>query len=239
MGQPTTFEQVFTASIEAMGGTAAIEKIASITATAHCTSPRGGYITELQSMRGDRLMFTQLWPEHPPLIACLNGQYAWVRYAATGAVELLDPISASIIRAHEFQFLPIVMASRYNNIRLIGQKEIAGICCDVVGMTDELGQPSRAYFSRTSHLWVGMTLTDPRRGEQAEVQVIIDQWAMLEGVRLPSKVIASDSAGDFVLNFHTIRLNTVDPAIFAVPAEILDGAEYAVSEIEKGAYRDD
>jgi hypothetical protein len=239
MWQPTTFEQVFRASIEAIGGITATDNITSIAATADCTSPRGGYITEIQSMRDDRLMFTQLWPEHPPLIAYLNGQYAWMHDPATGAVEVLDPISASIIRAHEFQILPIVMASRYCNIRLVGQKEIAGICCDVVGMSGELGQPCRAYFSRTSHLLVGMTLTDPRRGEQAEVQVIIDQWAMLEGVRLPSKVIASDTAGDFVLNFHTIRLNTVDPAIFAVPAEILDDAEYAVSEIEKGAHRDD
>ena len=239
MWQPTTFEQVFRASIEAMGGAAALDKIASIVAAAHCTSPRGGYITEIQSMRGDRLMFTQLWPEHPPLVACLNGQYAWARDTVTGAVEPLDPISASIIRAHEFQILPLVMASRYCDFALAGQKEIAGRCCDVVAMTDQLGQPCQAYFSRASHLWIGMALTDPRRREQAEVQVIIEQWAMVGGVRLPSKIIASDSAGDFVLNFHTIRLNVVDPAIFAVPAEMLDGAEYAVSEIEKGAHRDD
>src|SRR5262245_12251322 len=137
--QPTTFKQIFAASIEAIGGVAAIDGILSIAATAHCTSPRGGYITEILSMRHDRLMFTQLWPEHPPLVAYLNGRYAWACDRATGAVEPLDPISASIIRAHEFQLLPIVMASRYSNIGLAGQKEISGICCDIVGMNDELG----------------------------------------------------------------------------------------------------
>jgi hypothetical protein len=221
--QPTTFEQVFTASIEAIGGPAAIDGIVSIAATAHCTSPRGGYITEILSMRNDRLMFTQLWPEHPPLVAYLNGHYAWACDPASGTVEPLDSISASIIRAHEFQLLPIVMASRYCNIALAGQKEISGICCDVVRMTDELGHPRWAFFSRASHLWMGMTLTDPRKGEQEPVHIVVDRWTAVDRVRLPSRVIASDTAGDFVLNFHTMRLNTVDPSIFAVPAEILAG----------------
>jgi len=224
MWQPTTSAQIFRAAIEAIGG-AAVENITSIAATAHCTSPRGGYITEIQSMRSDRLMFTQLWPEHPPLVAYLNGQYAWAHDSATGAVEPLDPINASIIRAHDFQMLPIVMASRYSNNALAGQMEVAGMDCDVIRMIDQLGHPCWAYFSRASHVWVGMTLTDPRRGEAAEVQVVIDRWAAVGPVRLPSKVIASDAAGEFVLNFHTIRLNTVDPSIFAVPAEILDSED--------------
>jgi len=235
MWQPTTFEQVFMASIEAIGGAAAIDKIASIAATAHCTSPRGGYITEIVSMRDDRLMFTQLWPEHPPLIAYLNGQYAWACDPATGAAEPLDPISASIIRAHEFQILPIVMSSRYSNIALIGQQEFASTCCDVVGMADQLGKPCWAYFSRANHLWVGMTLTDPRRGEQAQVRLTIDRWAAVDQVRLPSKVTASDGAGDFVLNFHTIRVNTVDPSIFEIPGQMLAGDPYIESGMLKGA----
>jgi len=236
--QPTTFEQVFAVSIDAIGGAGAIDGILSIAATAHCTSPRGGYITEILSMRNDRLMFTQLWPEYPPLVAYLNGRYAWTCDPVTGAAEPLDPISASIIRTHEFQLLPIVMASRYSNITLAGQKEIAGVCCDVVGMIDDLGHPCWAYFSRASHVWMGMSLTDPRRGELEPVHVMVDQWAAVDRVRLPSRVIASDAAGDFVLDFHTIRLNTVDPSIFAIPAEILAGDQYAVSEMLKGAHHD-
>ena len=225
MNQPNTLERIFAASAAAMGGAAALDRIASIAAAAHCISPWGGYITEIQSMRDGRLMFTQLWPEHAPLVAYLNGRYAWVRDQFTGAVEPLDPISASIIRAHEFQLLPIVMPLRYSDLSWAGYQEIAGVCCDVMRMTDELGYPCWAYFSCESHLWVGMTLTDPCQPEQDVVRVIIDQWAAVERVRLPSQVIASDAAGEFVLNFHTIRLNTVSPSIFAVPAEILAGEE--------------
>lgn len=224
MKQLATLEQILTASDAAMGGAPALARISSIAAAARCTSPRGEYVTELHSMRGDRLMFIQLWPEHAPLVAYLNGRYAWTRDQFSGAVEPLEPISASIIRAHEFQILPIVMRSRYRDLRMSGQEIFAGTRCHVVGMTDELGYPCRAYFSRETHLWAGMALTDPRQPEQF-VRVRVDKWSRVDQVWLPSRVIASDSAGDFVLDFHTVTLNTVNPSIYLVPPEIIAASE--------------
>ncbi len=211
-------ETVFAALAQAIGGASAAQAVQSIAATARCSGPRGAYTTELASLRGDRLQFTQRRAGRPPFTALLIGAQGWAYDPTSAAYEPLDRQGVATVRSHEFQMLPLVMATRYRDLGAGWQQEFAGAECDVVAMTDELGYPCHAYFRQSDHLWAGMSMVDARAPFQAKVQVVVREWRRVGALRLPSAITASDSAGDFRLDFHTITLNTVDPAIFCVPA---------------------
>ena len=52
------------------------------------------------------------------------------------------------------------------------------------------------------------------------VRIQYQEWKQVGGVKLPSKVTATDQSGDFVLNFDRISLNDVDEKIFQLPQSI-------------------
>jgi hypothetical protein len=86
---------------------------------------------------------------------------------------------------------------------------------------DELENPSLVYFDANSHLLAGFVITDPRSDKGETVRVVINEWKQVGKVKLPSKVTATDKSGDWVLDFHDIKLNLVDEKIFEVPPSVL------------------
>lgn len=213
-------QAVFATLSRALGGAVATRTVQSITAIASCSGPYGPYETEVVSMRGERLLFTQRRPERAPFCALMRGNRAWAYDPAGGLGDELDPIVVAMVRSHDFQMLPLVMAQRYRDLAAGWQQRFAGAECNVVAMTDELGYPCQAYFRCADGLWAGMTLVDARDPGNASVRVVVRAWRQIGAVRLPSALTASDAAGDFQLDFHTITLNTVDPAIFTLPANL-------------------
>ena len=58
--------------------------------------------------------------------------------------------------------------------------------------------------------------------EGEDVWIRLVEWTTVDGVRLPSKVIATDTSGDFVLSFTGVSLNDVEEDLFEMPPEMLD-----------------
>lgn len=211
-------ETVFAALTQALGGAAATQAVQSISAIASCSGPNGRYTTELASLRGDRLMFTQRRAGRAPFIALINSAQGWAFDPASATYQPLDRPAIAMVRSHEFQMLPLVMATRYRDLGAGWQQIFAGAECDVVAMTDELGYPCHAYFRHSDHLWAGMTMADARAPFESKVQIVVREWRRVGELRLPSAVTATDSSGNYRLDFHTITLNTVNPAIFCMSA---------------------
>lgn len=220
MPQQSTAHEILVASQAAMGHVDALAAITSITALAQCVGPRGAYTTDIFSMRGNRLMFRQAFPDRPGFVAMINGAQAWAHDEATGEIERLDAASVEGIRSHEFQMIAITMPDRYADPILAEPTEFAEKKCQVVRVMSRLGRPCHAYFAEDDGLWAGMIQPDSRAPERDTVQVVINAWRNIEGVLLPARVTATDRSGAFVLDFHTITLNTVDETLFAVPPEL-------------------
>ena len=219
--QTINADAVFSAAAQAMGGRKALQEIQSIRAMADCVGPRGKYKTELQSARGDRLMFRQSWVGRETFLAFVNGKRAWTKSEKTGQVAPLDRNSAAMIRSHEFQMLAIALRERYGNPQVEGYENFAGTRSIKVRMVDEIGNPCHVFFDADSHLMLGMLILNPT-GEAGEtVRVVFNRWRQVGRVKLPSMITATDKSGDFVFEFQEISLNDVDPTLFRVPKEIL------------------
>jgi hypothetical protein len=70
----------------------------------------------------------------------------------------------------------------------------------------------------------GMIIPDSRSATGETVKVVFNQWKDVGHVRLPSKVTATDKAGDFVLDFREMLLNQAGGDIFQVPPELAEKA---------------
>jgi len=212
-----SFEDIFAASINAMGGEKELGKIQSITALATCTGPRGNYTTEVYSMRGDRLMFKQVTSTGEVFLGYVNGEVAWTKNQTTAHVSAIDKSYTSMLRGHEFQMMAIILPERYKNPVVEGEEYFAGKRCIKIRMIDQLDSPCQAYFDTSSRLLAGLVFVDPRPDT---VRIVFNEWKRINKVMLPAKVTATDKSGDWILDFQDIILNRVDENIFEIPPSI-------------------
>ncbi len=218
--QTKSFETIFSNSLNAMGGEKELRKIQSITALADCVGPRGKYTTEIYSARGDRLLFKQVSAEGGMFLGYVNGEHTWTKDEKRGQVSSLDKTCASMFRGHEFQMMAIILPERFNSPVVEGEDDFAGKRCTKIRMIDELGTPCQVYFDTNFHLLAGLIIADPRSDKGETVRVVFNEWKKVGKVILPSKVTATDKSGDWVLDFHDLKLNRIDEKIFEIPPSI-------------------
>ncbi|HMV47224.1 MAG TPA: nuclear transport factor 2 family protein [Blastocatellia bacterium] len=218
-------EAIVERSLIAMGGQKSLASIRSVTAFADCVSPKGPYKTEIHSARGDRLRFKQLPVQGVSFLAFVNGEHSWTMEEATGQVSAADRKLAAMIRAHEFQLIAASPLARYKNPFFDGYENFDGFRCIKLRATDELGKPAYLFFREDLNLMAGMLLNDPRFDAPTAVRIVFKEWTQVGKVKLPSKVVATDSTGDFILHFKKIGLNQANERIFIVPKKIAAVAE--------------
>jgi hypothetical protein len=224
--QGQSFEEIYSASVKAMGGEKALQRIYSIKAIANCVSPRSKYKTEIYSAREDRLLFKQSHTDGKVFAGFVNGAYVWATDAKTGQASPLSKTSASMMRGHEFQMIPVILPERYKNPVVEPDTDFAGARCHKIRMTDELDKTCYIFFDSRSNLMAGMIIENPV-GEKGEtVRIVFHEWKQIGKIKLPSKITATDKSGDFIFNFYDITVNRVDLNIFKVPQNI-----QAISEL--------
>jgi thiol-disulfide isomerase/thioredoxin len=215
-----TAAEVFNAARDAMGGENALRQVRNLRAVADCVGPRGKYTTELISVRPDRLYFKQTWATRDPFVAFVNGQYAWLKNEKNGEVSRAEREVAAAVRSHDFQMIAIAPLERFRDAAVVGFEDFAGAPSVKIRATDELGKPLYLFFNRNTRLMSGMLMADSRSQTGETVKVVFNEWKNVGNARLPSKVTATDRAGDFVLDFREILLNQAEGQIFQVPPEV-------------------
>jgi thiol-disulfide isomerase/thioredoxin len=215
-----TVESVLRAAREAMGGERALKQIQSIKATADCMGPRGPYKTEIISGRPDRLFFKQTWAAREPFVAVINGGHAWLKNEKTGEASVPEKSVVAGVRSHDFQMIAVAPEERYEGAVVEGFEDFAGARSVKLRVTDELGNHLYLFFNAETHLMGGMILADSRSKTGESVKVVFNEWKRVGRVRLPSKVTATDKAGDFILDFREILLNQSEGDLFRVPIGI-------------------
>ena len=209
------FAAVYGASLESMGGLDAVNSVHSIKASAVCVSPQGQYGTELQSARGNMFFFRQTQPSGPAFQAYLvPGQSVSMDNRGGGPVPL-KPEAVAVIRAHDFQMMALEFDQRFRDIAVRGEEMFGGSRCLALSMVDELGAPATGWYRMGSGLLAGFETRNPIDTGTVRVQIL--DWMDVDGVKLPSHVIATDTAGDFVLRFTEISTNGVPEEAFQAP----------------------
>lgn len=206
-------QAIFDASLAALGAHTAVAAIQTISAIAECTCPRGDYTTEIQSARGGSVSFKQTWSNRNPVAIVINAHGAWATDTVTGETDTLDAKTVSMIRGHEFQMIPLTLSERFTEICADGKTEFDGKECFAIQARDDINLPCTLYFDGESLCWLGALLTNSQRVDET-VRVVVNAWREVADVCLPARVTATDSSGDYVLDFQQLAVNATADHIF-------------------------
>ena len=215
-------EAIFTASIESIGGQQAAAHIKSISGIADCTSPYGPNVTELHSARNDRLVFKKIRPEQPEFTAFINGPYAWGFDPETNQPDHFEPQSAAMVLGHDFLILPFIWAQRYKNFNIVGTATFANTDCLKIQAENKWGESFDLFFASDTQRFAGFARTNPEQDENASLQVVYKEWKTINDLKLPSLIVITDKAGEYIYNFRELSINTIDENIFTVPDTIMN-----------------
>jgi hypothetical protein len=209
--------EIVRASLDALGSAAAREAVRTLTAVADCTSPRGAYVTEVQSVRPDRVSFRQTWPDGGVFHVVAVGSEAWALDDETGTYAPAGPQLASAARAHEFQLLALELDRRLTGLEPGDPAELDDLRCRRVHGLGSLGERCTAWFDAETNRLVALDRPDPRPPEGGVIRTRFTGWQAVDGVLLADDVTVTDREGEFRLRFRELVPNAVDESSVAPP----------------------
>ncbi|MBK6265239.1 nuclear transport factor 2 family protein [Marivirga sp. S37H4] len=220
---PTLFAQenalvVLEKYYSAIGGQNNISKIDNIYSFADCSGPNGKYQTEVFSAKGFKTFFRQIRENRPDYIGIVNGKIYWTKGAD---VAISDKNTASMWRSHELQWLATHLTERFREYKFEGIEEFAGKQAIKLSVVDELSKTAYLYFDSNSYLFQGFTISNPVSKNPELIQMVINTWEKVDKLMLPTNVTFRDKNGEYILNFHTIKINQTDPRVFDIPDKII------------------
>ena len=213
--------KVFSQAIEGVGG-AAIQNIRSISALANCRGPNGEYTTRIESIRSGKTRFDQRFVNREePTHVVINGQVAWSTNRA-GENSLVPPFQKLVTELHEYHRMVLDFQQMFSDFELVGNERFNERDCVKVAAKHQLDGDIFLFFDTATKRLVGYSLPV---GEGQSVVNVFNEWKEIEGVYFPTRIVATDSAGDWHLNFDEIRLNQSDEADFEIPPRVKDHVE--------------
>jgi hypothetical protein len=210
---PPTPDEVFDAAQFAMGSVEALANIRSISAIAACHSPKSDYETRIVSDRHGNLSFQQFFPDHKNIAGILNGR-GW-QIGDDSRPESIDASETAVLRGHEFPIIAIDLRNRFHDFKTVGSAKFEGQSAIRVDMIDELGHPAAAYFSPSSHLPEGLSVTNARSGGYTTIR--FDSWKLVGDVTLVNHVTIRAGSDTFVFDFKSLILNAAEEKEFEIP----------------------
>lgn len=218
--QNSDLEKVFSDAIEAVGGTKEINKIRSIEVFADCVGPKGKYITEIVSFRDGRTRFKQKFSyKNESTDILINARLAWQK----DDLSLVSPFQKLVVNLHEYQKMAFDFQKMFHNFALEGTEVFEKRPSLKVRAKNELDGTIYLYFDAETKMLLGYVMPIPNSNES--VKNVFNEWRKIGKLKLPTKAIATDNSGDWVLNFQKILLNKSDEKMFEVPPQVADYAE--------------
>jgi len=216
----TDLAQVFSSAIEAVGEATEINRIRSIEGFADCLGPKGKYSTRIISFRDGKTRFTQQFSYKDELSDIfINGQLAWQK----SAQSLISPFQKLVVNLHEYQRMSVDFQKMFHDFVLLGTEKFEKRESIKVEAKNQLNGTIYLYFDAETKLLSGYVLPIP--DSQQSVKNVFHEWKRIGKLKLPTKVIATDSSGEWILNFQQISFNKTDSKIFAPPPRVSDLAE--------------
>ncbi len=203
---------------QAIGGINSINRVQSIYSFANCIGPNGKYETEIQSAKDNKTIFRQIKENKPDYIGIVNGDNYWTKGIE---IEISNKNSAFIWRSHELQWIATHLTERFRDAKFIRNEDFEGKQAVKISVIDELDKTAYLYFEKNTNLLLGLTIFNPFEENQDTIRLSINDWKKVDKLLLPSKVTFSDKQGDFILNFHTIKINQINQENFNIPKKII------------------
>ena len=109
--------------------------------------------------------------------------------------------------------MAIDLRKRFQDFKTVGNAEFEGQPAIQVSMTDELEHPAGAYFSMSSHLLLGLTVTNARSGGPSLLKIRFDSWELIGGVNVVGHVTILAGSQTWIFDFTSLKLNAASESV--------------------------
>lgn len=217
---PPTADQILAKYTEALGGSAAVEKLKT-------RSMKGSWLTgsgvtlgyEVYQTAPDKIYTVLHTPKQGDIERGFDGQIGWERSDRGGVREFQEP-ELSLFRRYPDLFKDIRLSGQFTRISFGGKDKVNGKDVYVLRGQGVDGKGERLYFDMQTGLLVRRVTSMPTMVGLIPEQVDYDDYRDVDGLKLPFtiRITSIDSFYNSTRTFTEIKLNpTVDEKKFQKP----------------------
>jgi tetratricopeptide (TPR) repeat protein len=214
-GSLPTVDELLAKYVEALGGAAAVKAVSSRVIK--------GSVDVIGKMRGGKF---ESYAQTPNKIVTLidtqpmgfsrvgfNGRNGWIRTSA-GIRTLKGPELSLLLRDASFYGL-VTMKNDYAKITLAGKSKIGYREVFVLDLQPAAGAVHRVYFDAQTYLPVRVNTVAMLMGTAAQVEMYLDDWRAVDGVKYPFSVSQRFPGLMLLFNVSEIKHNVeIDAKMF-------------------------
>jgi hypothetical protein len=203
--------RILRAARDAMGGEAAVARVAMLSFEAECDGPRGPFSTRVVSARDGRVRFEQRFPDGPGFAMGIGLEGDW-RRPDTDTREAHSPAARAVLYAHEMLLLALAPEARYRAPFATGRQDFHGRDADVVRFADPLDAPIDFFYDAGDGRPLGFCLRNHTGRGADQIEVRYDDWRAAGELRLPFAATITQGA-----DIYRYRMTEVGPGWVAAP----------------------
>jgi hypothetical protein len=170
---------------EAVGGAAAVARIATMRFAAQCEGPGGPFQTTVASARDGRVRLEQRFPTAQGFAAGLALQGPWQRAGTGPVVDSLGSTLLAVLNGHEFHLLALAPESRFVAPVARPRERWGAREANVVRFRDHQGGNTDFLYDADTGLPLGFRTASQSSSGPATVSSAFEDWRPVGGVRLP------------------------------------------------------
>ena len=207
--------------IEATGGAAALKERKSSHAVGTISVPSQGMsgTVELFAMRPNKMLAKQSVAGIGDILEGFDGTHAWSMSPVTGPMLITGPELEQKKRDYDFD-VALNPSMRYTEMKTLEKTTFDGKEVYKVAMTRKEGGEDIDFYDVNTGLKAGSVTT--RKGPMGDMTVTstITEYKKFGPVLVPATIKQSVTGIELLMTFTKFEFDNVDPAVFALPAEI-------------------
>lgn len=145
-----------------------------------------------------------------------DGTTAWANQPGAGYMVLSGEMANEAKSQADF-FADFPELGKYTTVETMALEDFEGRKCYKVKLVKAAGGETIQYFDAETGLAAGAIRTAETQMGKMDVTIILSDYAVQGGVKMPAKVIQKTPQGDISLVFTSYEWDKVDPAVFNLP----------------------
>lgn len=212
---------VIDAYVQAIGGRAAVMARKSVRSTATLEVPAAGLKADIESssMAPNKLIVKTTMPGLGELMQGYDGTTAWAIDPMQGARVLTGPELEQMKAQADF-VAELRDPAGYTSMDVVADTTFETRPAYKLRLVRKSGEEVREYYDKESKLLLGTQTTVQTGMGPVEATTIRQDYKQVGGLLVPTKSIQRANGQEFVITVLSSEADTVDPTVFALPAQI-------------------
>jgi hypothetical protein len=207
--------EIISRTVAKLGGDDTVKNLKSLAVVADCTGPNGDFVTQVSSLRPDKVLFRQGSARAVTELMVI-GEEGWSRNQATREWQSVSEDVVYLARGHEFHLWLLELDKRYHDHQLVGEEMVGDRPCVKMTMKTADNLPAALWIDRDTHLPCQWSHQLPEAFGGEMLRYVLEDWTAVGDLTLFHAFTLYQGDKTYTYNYRSITLNSVDPTLFVL-----------------------